>query len=456
MKIIRKIEIKYFRSIHSTKVVECKSLNIFSGRNDVGKSNVIKALNLFFNGISEYDSGFEFYENFSNKRLSEVRSDSVKGKQFISVSIEFIRPKSYRNSLPEFFVVERKWHRDSKTYDQKDNLATLEKHGKIPKTLASAQSSLTKFLNKIVFEYVPAIKDRNYFKNLLIKLQENLLHNSISDDEELTGSASSLASRISNQISELKSDFERATNVDTNIRPPSSISSLFQSFIISTSTEHGDIPLKYRGDGLQARYIASALNYYASKKSAFFIWGFEEPEIALEYKHASKLASDFDEIYSKQIQIFVTSHSPAFISLDSPEVSRYRVVSDNNESKVINIDQRNDTNHLEELQDELGIIDIQKEIHERYLTKLKELDEIREQISILKEAADKEKIPVVLTEGKTDKSILDTAYMKLFGAEPNFLIRACDNIANKNVTNGGCPNLAKMIESVHFEEKNYS
>lgn len=46
---IEKIEIQYFRSIYRISFTNVSSINILTGKNDVGKSNVLKALNLFFN-----------------------------------------------------------------------------------------------------------------------------------------------------------------------------------------------------------------------------------------------------------------------------------------------------------------------------------------------------------------------------------------------------------------------
>ena len=40
-------------------------MNIFVGMNDVGKSNVLKALNLFFNGQTDYNVDFDFKKDFS-------------------------------------------------------------------------------------------------------------------------------------------------------------------------------------------------------------------------------------------------------------------------------------------------------------------------------------------------------------------------------------------------------
>lgn len=54
MNIIDSVTIRYFRSVYTLNLSNCKDLNVFSGKNDVGKSNIIKALNLFFNQETDY------------------------------------------------------------------------------------------------------------------------------------------------------------------------------------------------------------------------------------------------------------------------------------------------------------------------------------------------------------------------------------------------------------------
>ncbi len=44
---IEKIEIQYFRSIYRTTLTKVESINVLTGKNDVGKSNILKALNFF-------------------------------------------------------------------------------------------------------------------------------------------------------------------------------------------------------------------------------------------------------------------------------------------------------------------------------------------------------------------------------------------------------------------------
>ena len=87
---IEKIEIQYFRSIYHETISGLERLNVFSGRNDVGKSNILKALNLFFNNETDAGVPFDFLENFNFQRLRECK-ESIKGKQFIQIKVTFIR-----------------------------------------------------------------------------------------------------------------------------------------------------------------------------------------------------------------------------------------------------------------------------------------------------------------------------------------------------------------------------
>lgn len=162
---VEEIQIKYFRSIYNLQLKDLKDLTVFAGKNDIGKSNVLKALNLFFNNETDWHTPLKFEEDFCQKRLGEVRK-SIKGKQFIEVAIKFKRGKRYEASLPENFTVTRQWYRDSATPKEKD---TLSRQWKVPKvvpaqSLARAQANLVRYLKTLRYEYVPAVKDRTFFQ----------------------------------------------------------------------------------------------------------------------------------------------------------------------------------------------------------------------------------------------------------------------------------------------------
>ena len=109
MKIIDSITIRYFRSVYTLNIGQCEDITIVSGRNDVGKSNILKALNLFFCQQSDYLHNFDFVEDYSNIRRDEVKKDTIRGQQFISISIRFLRGNRMENSLPPSFSVTKRW-----------------------------------------------------------------------------------------------------------------------------------------------------------------------------------------------------------------------------------------------------------------------------------------------------------------------------------------------------------
>lgn len=93
-----------------------------TGKNDVGKSNILKALNLFFNNCIVEEGDYDFRRNYNLKRLEEVRKDTIKGKQFIQIKITFRRGKQFEKTLPEKFTITKKWNRDSEIPQMSDNI----------------------------------------------------------------------------------------------------------------------------------------------------------------------------------------------------------------------------------------------------------------------------------------------------------------------------------------------
>jgi AAA15 family ATPase/GTPase len=73
MKLIKSMEIGYFRSIYKQKLDKLTDLTIFFGRNDSGKSNFLRALNLFFNESTNPGQLFDFTKDFNDARIDEAK-----------------------------------------------------------------------------------------------------------------------------------------------------------------------------------------------------------------------------------------------------------------------------------------------------------------------------------------------------------------------------------------------
>lgn len=178
MKIIDSITIRYFRSVYTLTLADCRDLTVITGKNDVGKSNILKALNLFFCQQSDYLHNFDFAEDYSIIRKEVVKKDTVRGQRFISISVRFIRGNRMENSLPPRFVVTRRWDmhsNDCKTStDVQIRMQEYASKNGIKYSEKTTATSLSIFLNKIKFIYIPAIKDERVFSETLNILQQSL------------------------------------------------------------------------------------------------------------------------------------------------------------------------------------------------------------------------------------------------------------------------------------------
>lgn len=441
MNIIEQIEIKNFRSfgnrkLESYKVLKCQSLNIISGANDSGKSNILRALNLSFNKKTDLNNFFDFSKDFFKKE--EIDENEIK-EELVTIKIWFHNPKNIGKNqekksnifLPEKFWVSRKWKKTSE-FSLFDQLSSIEKDFEIEKkedfnffleedkTLksnarASLQKQLTDFINSIQFHYVPAIKDSNYFSHLYGELQQTLWKTKISSVEKRKNE---FEKAIQEETDQLMEEFKNSIGGDGNIEPvfqlPSDLINLFRALVVQT----GNVDLTLRGDGFQAKLIPEILNFIAIKEISFtaksikseykskkyFIWGFEEPENSYEYRNAQILAEKFKNIYAQNAQIFISTHSFNFLSLRGDNIGIYRIWKDSytKGSKItkLKIDTKGkirfDSTALysdwELLQDELGFFYLNEELNKIY-------EEKRKQIEFIKTKTEEIDKPIIYSEG---------------------------------------------------------
>ena len=420
---IEKIEIQYFRSIYRATISNISDINIFSGKNDAGKSNILKALNLFFNNYVVFDGDYTFKENYNLQRLDEVRRETVKGKQFIQIKITFKRGNQSEKTLPDSFTVTKKWNRDDKIPQITDNIENqLKKQGRIYN--ARSRASLTRFLNNIKYIYVPAIKDQRLFNEMLEKLQNIVYSKKLSGNMQLTSSLSTLFENVVLATEELSDEFKEATNIDSMIATPNEVDELYKTLRIITKLADSTVSLENRGDGIRVRYIPSILNYIAQNASENYIWGFEEPENSLEFNMAREMAEDFYQIYTRNSLIMLTTHSPAFIDLGHREKGKgFRCYKSLYETKIVGFEY---AEHLPSLAEELGYIQILQRQYDEYKSIVEENLRMKDKIEDLEAELLISQKPVLLTEGKTDAKILTVAWEKLYDHECPFDIKSCN------------------------------
>ncbi|MFH1286975.1 MAG: AAA family ATPase [Candidatus Magasanikbacteria bacterium] len=400
MKIIKEIRIENFRSFLGTTirdeavVLNVRDLNIFSGANDSGKSNVLRALNLFFN--DEIGKGKKFFHpNDLNINKRNAGNRVVKIKIDFDISWDNNRDKflptkfsiskfydvnGFRNYWYEFKLKNIKKtiridsipekNKDVYTLFLPDNFKELTTSKKeqveeqAKKREWNYRVKFSGFLNRsLSFQYVPAIKEESFFSYLYGKTILLLMHNEENSLEGLEKQKKIIENwKTSLERKSIKSDLKRnlknedwrkseIKDIDNKIKSTAKLKNsikaleeeinnfsaslfnsskflvsefrvsndlreFFESFDIGTGNEK-NISLKLRGDGIQARFIPQILNFLDSiqKGKKYFLWGFEEPENSSEYKNQQELAKSLKETFSKDKQIFVTTHSEEFLSI---------------------------------------------------------------------------------------------------------------------------------------------
>lgn len=364
MNIIEKIEIKHFRSFDGgkdqpkVKIDNLQDLNVFSGANDSGKSNVLRALNLFFNNEISPGVKFDRERDFSKivakrfdaeielkkrkkRKLEASKSaekvlqdligienaeilDNTTLKNFrrsdVIVSIKlFFNNKDNQRGLPKKFWV-------SRVYSSKDNFnGGYQYQTDLKESKKSAQ--VTNFLNSFKFEYVPAIKDRQYFRYLFERLQSYLFESQDRKREnKFASSSKEFNDTLKSETNELFEKFFTSSGVKASFYIPSTLVDFFRTLSVTTENE---VSLFDRGDGIQARFIPEILDEMSKGNKKNIIWGFEEPENSYEAKNIRKIRDDFLNKYSRDKQIFITSHTKEFLSAEKVYTKKELAIKNN-------------------------------------------------------------------------------------------------------------------------------
>ena len=212
MKIIDRVELKHFRSFlgtpqkYETNIDSLKDLNIFSGANDSGKSNILRALNLFFNDEIAPDNTFEF-----NRDFFQGKKDATYKVIEIAISFDLSRDSKRDRFLPERFKITKYYDRNGfrnyvycfklKGHSQEIKIdSRAEKNTEVKNLFLTDTSSVEErknadkrewvyrvkfsgFLNKsISFQYIPAIRDKGFFARLFGRVITQIKQN---EDEAL-------------------------------------------------------------------------------------------------------------------------------------------------------------------------------------------------------------------------------------------------------------------------------
>ena len=388
MIIICSIEIFNFRSIVKLdKGLNPNQLNIIVGQNDIGKSNFLKALNLFFNGETEIGNTFRFNDDFSkyavtpNKKAEEIK-----------IKVNFKTPERFKDK--ENLIWTKVWRKEGLVVDE-----IKTQSGKIP----TGRSGAFQWVKKVKFKYVPAIRGTEYFNYLMGDLHDAL---SEINPTAFNDASTKFVDGLKLQVELLVQNITTQLGYSSQIGMPSEFKLLFSTLDFSLNKGGAIISLNKRGDGIKAQHIPIILKFIANHYKSVTgkavinpdtIWGFEEPENNMEMGNAFKLSRIFAN-FSEDLQIFINTHSPAFYSLAKEFTDKTNLYLVKSESEKIGTKLNLIAmNNIQIFDKEVGILPIitdyitkEVELRQSAEKKAEELEKLKSNTKILVLSEDKE------------------------------------------------------------------
>lgn len=442
---ITKIDIRNFRSARNLLLSPGK-LAVLVGKNDSGKSNVLRALNLFFNGRTMPADDFDFEAdhnvfNNPNRRAKEI-----------SIKLEIEMPESYRATNGDFIFWERRWRSEGLVYDEYSgrrrvagprggaNVETVE----IPK-----QSNAHALLRNINFVYVPAIKDLEYFSELRASIYDVIAEVA---DREFRNSSQDFEQSISHQLEDLTNQITASLGFRSRLALPKDLSHIFES--LDFLSEGQDISLDARGDGIKARHIPLILKFMADKKRGLqvrgaqphtFIWGYEEPENNLELSSCVDLADQFWGFIDHGVsQIFLTTHSPVFYNLHRKQKTSEIQISCHHIFRQADEEGTKQVTELGDLDDRMGTTALFAPMVTELEDRVRRQEQARAEVEQLAQANRRK----IFVEGDSDKLIIDKA-LRVFAP------RRADEIDVETKVGAGINFVIDMLQSWRSRAKHH-
>ncbi|HEJ7191689.1 TPA: AAA family ATPase [Serratia marcescens] len=394
---IRRIEITNFRSIQKM-VIDSARLQVIVGNNDAGKSNILRALNLFFNSQTNPGELFNFSTDYN---IYAAEKDSKKARE-IKIKLLLDIPSSYHATNGDLIEWTRSW-RSGGFYDE--SILGIKSYSgprggrRTTRQEIPARSNMRQLLSNIKYVYIPAIKDKEYIAKLRSEIY--FVVNAVFN-ENFSDSSKAFEKSIAENLHELTKEISESLGFNSELSLPRDLSNLFGNLDFLNEMK---ISLNERGDGIKARHIPLILKYIAEKTKTLqargnppytFIWGYEEPENNLELTSSIKLAIQFKTFVPEPVsQLFITTHSPAFYNLSKQDSAVNCIFIDKDQSDVTYCDDQ-----YALLDDKMGVM----ELLSPYIEEVKSRIENIESVSQLGDEK-----AVIYVEGASDKIIIEKA-----------------------------------------------
>jgi len=325
MKLIRAVHIERFRSLADVELADLSDFMALVGPNNSGKSNVLRALNLFFNDETDPRTTLDF--------AADYQLGGPTKRKRIRVSVEFNLPSTFnfhKNVRPASQYLGRHfWIRKTWRAGSVDEPALEVKHADEPYETAESEERRRKvrqFLNLISFRYipnraVPAEVVRNEWHAVQAQLARRV---NMYGGEGAQFPFNVLEKYGKLMIRSFIADIKDSLHIDDlELATPTALKDLvfFPSGLRVPIRGAGKIEDTFLGAGAQSilmfcmLHLIDKAEFQSPGWTQASVWAIEEPESSLhrdlQLKAASLLSSYAQE--GTKFQILVTTHNEIFV-----------------------------------------------------------------------------------------------------------------------------------------------
>ncbi len=328
MKIISGIRIEGFRSIKLINIENIGDFSVFAGTNNAGKSNILRALNVFFTGEVEPGEPFNLDRDFH-------RGLAGRGKRKkISVSVHFELPaqfnfrkgtESVRDFLGTSFVITQRWVRDDpRPFYYLDKNTTINGDVGGPDSNLYTGPELQKvqaFLAFISFRYIPnrvlptevIKKEHQAIRDVLVRRLASQKKNAEDVLKQLRTSAEQLIEGMAGEVTRMVPSV-----TGLRLSTASSLADLAFRFGYMVQEGTSEMGEDEQGSGMQSLLMFQTLQMIDMDRYQQFgwkqvsIWAVEEPESSLHLSLEAQVAGFLSAASTKaagRLQTIATTHS---------------------------------------------------------------------------------------------------------------------------------------------------
>ncbi|MDD3287484.1 MAG: AAA family ATPase [Alphaproteobacteria bacterium] len=355
MKLVN-FSVENFRSITNAYRVDISQTTIIIGKNNEGKSNLLKALAIAMNAIISHAHDKKFRPTpISRQRYLHRKSEQT---------YDWVRdyPVSEQDNENGFSEFRLEFHLEDREVNEfyqavksslngtlpiivkigKDGapVVRVSKRGKGSKTLNERSDKITDFIaQRIAFNYIPAVRTEREAKSEIDRMLSEALEKLEEQDEYKTAlkkiadiqkpALAELGKKIKEPLSEFLPGLK---SVKIVVSEESRRLSYRRDFdvIIDDGTATN---IEYKGDGIKSLATLGLLKNKAFRKGASII-AIEEPESHLHSGAIHQLNAIIRSL-GEDNQVVLTTHNPVFV--DRLDISSNILVEGGRASKATNI-----------------------------------------------------------------------------------------------------------------------